>query len=158
MRSKLVDKQPFEHATLYLISSSTLYLGSVMLTIVSERYRLGALIFMLPISAYALNQISLDLKRNVLYLFIACGVFLICYWLMETAPAGYNDSARIESAQKSELALLNANVMRFYKAREQLDKNGINRDDCRVLISNLKRVRFHWDVKIVKEFCLFKRD
>jgi len=155
---KTNNEQPkFNNSNLFLIIGGVLYLSSIMLTIVSERYRLGTLVFMLPIAAYGLNQLLHNPRKNILALYIIITVFLVSYTLMQTAPTGYNDASYIANTRNSELRVLESKVMNFYKARAKLDSNDFNREDCRILITNLKRNRYHWDVDRIKEHCLYRR-
>ena len=145
------------HARLFLIFSGSCYLLSIMLTIVTERYRLGSLVFMIPIAAFTLNKFIAKPKQHLALIFTSLSIFAISYVLMVTAPANYHSKEQVQRYQRSELGLLGrTKIAGFYSTRENLSEN-INKDDCRVLITHLKKIRFHWDVKKIKEFCLYKR-
>lgn len=127
------------------------YLGSLMATIVIERYRVTAFIFMIPMASAALLELfKLHRYRLTIFacLFSMLGAsFVIDHYLKPTLT---NERiSRMESNDKAQ----RTQQQNWFNLRSSLDQEPLSRESCISMQNALQSIGYHRDLKALAVVC-----
>jgi len=137
-------------STVILITISLIYLASMMTTIVFERYRLSAIVVMLPIVSFGLVNCITVVKNSRLIGLLGIGIFSASYALAYTAPAEHIKNQ--DRLYQQEVGARTDKVTEHYQARAALDTT-LNRATCTRFLRSLRAVRYQFDYERVRNKC-----
>lgn len=134
----------------FLLVFCVTYLLSGMATIVIERYRMVALVCMIPMAAWAVVYLCENIKERWYLLAFGVSIFACSQLLAYTAPANY--FAQFDRHLSLEKKALNGRNVDFYKAKQKLETE-LNFAACSKFQRELGRNKFGFDVQKTKRFC-----
>jgi len=136
----------------YLSLAGIIYLLSLMATIVTERYRVGVFVFMIPLASFFLSQVLENFRKHKTELAVAVGLFGTSHLLMLTAPGAYANK-EFSSKAREHNSLQSSNVaLPFYDSRIALDQT-VNQENCSHFITQLEIVKHNRDIDRAKNAC-----
>ena len=135
----------------FSILSGFIYLFSIMSTIVIERYRVTALIFMLPIASYALTQLFKK-KYKGLQIFICLTLLYSCSQFLGTKMSTKQTN---EWYTKRELKDhdFRKQQLNWFRLRAELDSKPLSLEKCYEIKNELTAINFHRDLKALSQTC-----
>lgn len=146
----LVKMNAFTKAHVLLVTTCILYLGSLMATIVLERYRLSAIVCLIPLGAIALaNSLRLleNEKKHIVFALLICA---LSHYAAHIAPARHIKQEAAFLA--SEIRKNSPQTRSFYKSRSTLDQV-LNKETCSDFYAALKNTRYSFDFFQVRSIC-----
>jgi len=141
----------------FLLVFCVVYLFSLMATIVIERYRMVALVCMIPMAAWGLAYLSKSLVERWRLLIIGVLVFFASHLLAFTAPSDHK--LKYDEHLLREKKADNNRHRRFHAAKTEIESN-LNLRTCANFQRQLKKNKYYFDLSGTGRVCgaLRKKD
>jgi len=135
----------------FTIVSGIIYLASLMTTIVIERYRVTAFVFMIPIASFALLQLSQLWKHKPAWIAAFLLMFLASITIGSFATNDLTDDrlARLELREKQR----RLDRKEWFNLRSTIDQQKLSRDTCLAMQTALTNTNYHRDLKTLAIAC-----
>lgn len=134
----------------FLVAFCIMYLLSGMATIVIERYRLVALVCMIPMAAWAGIYLCENIWHRWRLLLIGTSVFAGSQFLAYSAPAQYR--AHFDKYLSLEKEAINGRIVDFHTAKAELESER-SMHACEKFQRELGRNSFGFDLQRTKRAC-----
>lgn len=134
----------------FLVVFCVLYLLSGMATLVIERYRMVALVLMIPMAAWAAIYLCENIKNRWRLLLLGMAVFASSQLLAYTAPAQYR--VKFDKHLAAEKNAASGRITDFYAAQHQLESE-LSVRACTRFLRELSRNKFDFDFERTQRAC-----
>jgi len=134
----------------FLLVFCVVYLFSLMATIVIERYRMVALVCMIPMAAWGLAYLSESLVERWRLLIIGVLVFFASQLLAFTAPSDHK--LKYDEHLLREKKADNNRHRRFHAAKTEIESN-LNLRTCANFQRQLKKNKYYFDLSGTGRVC-----
>jgi len=141
--------RPLKSQLSFSILSAFIYLFSLMATIVIERYRLAALLFMMPVASYTVVQLF---EKKLKLPYVISIVFLYICTNVSGSIINNKTNDWLNKKEATEMRLRSKQES-WFKLRARLDNDPLTVESCREVQQEIMNIKFHRDLKALVNTC-----